>query len=163
MRIVQAPGEVVTAVDDEKFLFLAGSIEMGAAELWQDKATQLLAGEEKLCILNPRRDDWDSSWKQSIDNDQFREQVEWELNGLEVADIVLLVFDPNTKSPITLLELGLLVAWRVAGAKDIVVVCPDGFWRKGNVDVVCHRYDIMQSNTLEEGIDRVRECMGMMR
>jgi len=59
-------------------IFLAGSIEMGAAEKWQDKIVQALTDKDVL-ILNPRRDDWDSSWKQTKDNKQFREQVEWEL------------------------------------------------------------------------------------
>ena len=58
-----------------KSIFLAGSIEMGIAESWQEKVVQELKNEPVI-ILNPRRDDWDSSWEQKIDNLQFREQVE---------------------------------------------------------------------------------------
>jgi hypothetical protein len=36
----------------------------------------------QILVLNPRREDWDSSWIQSIDNPQFREQVEWEIYAL---------------------------------------------------------------------------------
>jgi len=46
-------------------------------------------------------------------------------------------FDPNTKSPISLLELGLH-----ANSGKMIVCCPKGFWRKGNVDIVCERYDV---------------------
>jgi hypothetical protein len=46
-------------------------------------------------------------------------------------------FDPNTKSPISLLELGLF-----AQSKKLIVCCPRGFWRKGNVDITCDRYGI---------------------
>jgi hypothetical protein len=46
-------------------------------------------------------------------------------------------FDPATKAPVTLLELGL-----AAESGKTVVCCPDGFWRKGNVDIVCKRYRI---------------------
>lgn len=42
-------------------VFLAGSIEMGAAEDWQDKLTKLLNHPNIDYILNPRRDDWDST------------------------------------------------------------------------------------------------------
>ena len=63
-------------------VFLAGSIEMGKAENWQDKVERLLANED-IIIYNPRRDDWNSSWVQSKDNPQFREQVEWELDYAE--------------------------------------------------------------------------------
>lgn len=50
-------------------VFLAGSIEMGAAKEWQQQAIDLfdsMIPEEQrsdYLILNPRRPDWDSSWK----------------------------------------------------------------------------------------------------
>jgi len=125
-------------------VFLAGSIEMGAAENWQDKLTGLLSDTDGY-ILNPRRDDWDSSWEQSIENAQFRNQVCWELKAMELADRILMYFDPATKSPISLLELGMY-----CGSGKLVVCCPDGFWRKGNVDVVCERYHTPQVKTIEE-------------
>lgn len=132
-------------------VFLAGSIEMGKAVDWQSAITQAL-NEESVIVLNPRRDDWDSSWEQKIENKQFKEQVDWELNALEYADIILMYFDPATKSPISLLELGLF-----AETGKLIVCCPDGFWRKGNVDIVCERYGITQVNTLEEMIELATE------
>ena len=42
-------------------VFLAGSIEMGAAEDWQARLTHALQDLDVL-ILNPRRDEWDASW-----------------------------------------------------------------------------------------------------
>lgn len=135
--IVKPPASIPKKISD-KSVFLAGSIEMGKAEDWQSKVERLLTDEDVM-IFNPRRDDWDSSWEQKIENDQFREQVEWELTALELSDLILLYFDPTTKSPISLLELGLH-----ADDKKLVVCCPDGFWRKGNVDIVCKRYGIPQ-------------------
>ena len=129
-----------------KKLFLAGSIEMGIAENWQQKVCRLLKDTDWI-LLNPRRDDWDSSWVQSIENGQFREQVEWELLAQETADRIIMYFDPNTKSPISLLELGLF-----AKTGKMIVVCPNGFWRKGNVDIVCNRYKVLQKETIEEAI-----------
>lgn len=125
-----------------KSVFLAGSIELGKAADWQTKVTKHLKDEvgrykENYYIFNPRRDDWDSSWEQSIDNPQFNEQVNWELTALDCAKKILMYFDPATKSPISLLELGIY-----ATSKKMIVCCPNGFWRKGNVDVVCRRYDI---------------------
>jgi hypothetical protein len=131
------------------YLFLAGSIEMGAAENWQEKVKRLMHYTDWI-LLNPRRDDWDSSWKQEKDNYQFREQVEWELNWQERATKILMYFDPNTKSPISLLELGLF-----ARTEKMVVVCPKGFWRKGNVDIVCKRYHVEQVNTIEQAIKKI--------
>jgi len=143
MQIIKAPNPIPS------FLFLAGSIEMGTAENWQER-TQKLLEETHWIILNPRRDDWDSSWKQDISNPQFKEQVKWELTAMERADCILMHFDPSTKSPITLLELGLH-----ANGEKLVVSCPDGFWRKGNVQIVCKEYKIPLFNSLEEALENI--------
>lgn len=134
-------------------VFLAGSIEMGTAERWQEIVE---AGIEDLNIilLNPRRDAWDSSWSQTLDNPQFREQVEWELEAQERADIIAVYFAPNTKAPVTMLELGLC-----ARQKKAIVCCPEGFWRKGNIDIVCLRYGINQVSTLDELIAEIRSAI----
>lgn len=132
MREIKAPNDVPLLGAK---LFLAGSIEMGTAEKWQERVVRELQDTDWI-ILNPRRDDWDSTWEQKESNPQFREQVMWEVKAQEVADIILMYFDPNTKAPITLLELGLF-----ADSGKLVVVCPEGFWRKGNVEVVCKYYD----------------------
>ena len=63
-------------------------------------------------------------------------------------------FAPDTKSPISLLELGLF-----ADRKDMIVVCPDGFWRKGNVEFVCKEYGIPLLNTLEDGLKELNKYM----
>ena len=146
MKIIKAPNKIS---DAGHTIFLAGSIEMGKAENWQDKVVRLLKDKDVI-IFNPRRDDWDSSWKQSKDNKQFREQVEWELKAQEHADIILMYFDPNTKAPISLLELGLF-----ASSGKMIVVCPNGFWRKGNVDIVCEKYEIKQAETIEEAVKKI--------
>jgi hypothetical protein len=61
-------------------------------------------------------------------------------------------FDPNTQSPISLLELGL-------HARDgkLIVLCPEGFWRKGNVDIVCEKYGVKQVESFEELIKAINE------
>lgn len=117
-------------------VFLAGSIEMGKAEDWQARVTKDLSDGD-VVIFNPRRDAWDSSWEQRADNAQFREQVLWELEALERADVIALCFVPGTMSPISLLEFGLH-----ARKGNVVVLCPEGFWRKGNVDVTAAKYGV---------------------
>jgi hypothetical protein len=137
-------------------IFLAGSIEMGVADNWQ---TRFIAGLEDhpVTLLNPRRDDWDASWEQSIDNPQFAEQVNWELDKMTNADFVAFYFDPKTKSPITLMELGLMAGLSKSRGwyfkREAVVCCPPGFWRKGNVDIICQRAGIKMVDTLEDLIE----------
>lgn len=141
---IQAPNK------SPKKVFLAGSIEMGKAEKWQEKIVRECK-EKAFIFLNPRRDDWDSSWTQSIDNHNFSEQVNWELDCLEESDYIVMYFDPNTMSPISLLELGLH-----ATSGKLIVCCPEGFWRKGNVDIVCKRNNIYQTNNIEGVIEYLK-------
>ncbi|MDA0266122.1 MAG: nucleoside 2-deoxyribosyltransferase domain-containing protein [Cyanobacteria bacterium] len=124
-------------------VFLAGSIEMGRAEDWQAAVSRSLQSED-IVILNPRRDDWDPTWAQHMDNPPFREQVEWELAAQERATLIVMYFAPSTQSPISLLELGLF-----ARSQKLVVCCPEGFWRKGNVDIVCDRYNVPMVDDLD--------------
>jgi hypothetical protein len=143
MREIKAPHFVS---DRLATIFLAGSIEMGVAEQWQERVVKMLK-DSHWTLLNPRRDDWDNSWEQKMSDERFTEQVQWELQGLESCEKVIMYFDPTTKAPITLLELGLIVS---LAPEKLMVVCPDGFYRKGNVQVVCDRYRVKMYDTLEK-------------
>jgi len=133
---IKAPNEAKELVTG-KTIFLAGSIDMGETEDWQEKLWQELKDDYDVTIYNPRRNDWDSSWKQDIDNPEFNEQVNWELNHQKNADIIAMYFAPESKAPISLLELGLF-----ADTGKMIVCCPEGFYRKGNVDIVCKKYGV---------------------
>jgi hypothetical protein len=141
MREVKAPSPPRL----QQRIFLAGSIEMGRAEQWQERVVRAMANLSEVVILNPRRDDWDPGWEQRADNPRFAEQVAWELDMLEAADIVVMYLAAGTKSPIGLLELGLC-----ARTGKLRVCCPAGFWRRGNVEVVCSRYRIPMFAALDD-------------
>lgn len=143
MKIVKAPERINLVLEKQPFIFLAGSIDMGAAVDWQKEVQDALEGFEGT-IFNPRRDDWDDTWEQDISNPQFYEQVTWVLNSLDHSDLILVYFDPKGKAPITLLELGLFKDRKIA------VCCPEGYWRRGNVQIVCERYDIPLMESLDE-------------
>ena len=138
-------------------IFLAGTIEMGNSEDWQQKVVsdfQDFYKEGEVVIFNPRRFDWDSSWEQSIENKQFSDQVNWELNALEASDFIIMFFDKNSKSPISMLELGLF-----ADSKKMLVCCEEGFWRKGNIDIVCKRKGIPTFENLEDLIKALKSLI----
>lgn len=128
---------------------------MGLAEDWQTRLTNELYNLD-VVLLNPRRDNWDSTWVQSIHNPQFSEQVNWELDALGASATIVFYFDPNTKSPITLMELGLVAAWHDYNGRQVIVCCPDGFWRKGNVEIVCARFGIPLYKTFDELVNAVK-------
>ena len=143
-------------------VFLGGSIEQGKAANWQDEIVKSFPFNVN--FLNPRRDSWDDTWVQDINNPNFFEQVTWELDMLDMADIIVMYFDPSTLSPISLLELGLYcsaVDYRYCSNKlKMLVCCPEGFWRKGNVDIVCQRYGVPMFNNMETLIVSLKSKIG---
>jgi len=149
---IQAPNDFETK-KDYKSVFLAGSIENGKAVKWQAELIKELT-DENIMFLNPRRADWNADWVQSIKNKEFKLQVTWELTALKFADLIVFYFDPKTKSPITLMELGLH-----ATSPNVIVCCPEPYWKKGNVDVVCELHGIQQVNTVTELAEAIKKSL----
>ncbi len=148
--IIKPPHSIPKEHINKPRVFLAGSIDMGKAENWQVRVEEALADLD-IVILNPRRDGWDWSTEQSIDNPIFAEQVNWEQDMMEMSNFHTFYFDPNGKSPITLMEFGMHMDW------DSVVCCQPGFWRKGNVDIICQRNDIDCYDNVDGFIKAVRD------
>lgn len=133
---------------DKPSIFLGGSIEDGNAPNWQPEAAQIL-DKMGYDVYNPRREKWGT-----LEQKELEFQINWELTGIETADIVLINLVSGTKSPISLLELGLC-----AGNPYMTpyVVCQPDFYRYTNVKVVCDRFGLKLLSSLEEfyaSIDR---------
>lgn len=160
MLILKPPQDISQAKGFK--IFLAGSIEMGSAEDWQTKLIKEIdefsLNKNNITIFNPRRDDWNSDWNsdwnQTIEDENFREQVKWELNALEQSNLILMYLDPDTKSPISLLELGLY-----AKGGFLNVCCPKGFYRNGNVDIVCSKYNVPIFEEWESFVNQVKKTL----
>jgi len=147
--VVTSP-QTLPATHDRPRVFLGGSIDMGKAVDWQAQVIAALADQD-VVILNPRRPDWNPAWKPVADEPEFRRQVEWELAALESADVIVLYLTPGSQSPISLLEMGLH-----ARSGKLVVLCPEGFWRKGNVDITGEKYGVKQVESLDALIAEVK-------
>lgn len=140
-------------------IFLAGSIEMGVAWNWQEtfvkklekhlesKSMRYLMNKE-LIVLNPRRPDWDDSWRQDIREANFFQQVEWELEFLDRAQYKIFYFAKDTLSPITLLELGTF-------HENAHVCWEDGYKRQGNLQVYCHKKKIKTYKSIDDLIQKI--------
>jgi len=136
-QVIKAPARL----ENGFLVFLSGSV---AGEDWR-AALMTKLKDHPIIFLDPRRDDWDSSWKQTKDDPKFSEQVNWELNGLEKSNVIALYFDAASESPISLLEFGLF-----GQSGKMIVCCPKGFPHKGNVDIVCEKYAIEQVGSLDD-------------
>ena len=117
-----------------KSVFLAGTIDNGDSLNWQDKTIIELINLGFDCdIYNPRREHWNSN--SSVDD--LINQIKWEQDHLDKADMIVMVLLDDSKSPISLLELGLY-----AKSKKIVVFCTTNFYRWDNVRLTCDKYHI---------------------
>jgi hypothetical protein len=136
-------------------LFTAGSIEMGAAVQWQQRLVHYLCGLP-ITITNPCRGEWDPNVDAKREDSQFFNQVEWELDALINAAVICYFFDCATVSPVTLMELGL---WAHSG--KIIVCCDQRYWRQGNVEIVCERYNIPYVSSFEKLVPALKDFMKM--
>lgn len=152
MKVYTAPDPLLNITNYKNRIFLAGSIENGAAEEWQLEVIERIETSglimTETCFINPRRPKWPKDEEQSYYNTVLNHQISWELKGLEISTKVLMYLQPNTLSRISVLELG-------AFKHKCIVVCPDGFDRKANIDVFCERYMIPLYTTLEEALNIV--------
>lgn len=136
-------------------IFLAGSIENGTAKDWQKEAVNIFQKEEhkfnkEPVLINPRRDDWNSSLVMEYTNPEAYQQVMWEVNNLDNVDYILMYFAAGTYSPISLLELGIYIH-----SNKLHVICEDGYRSKANVDIVCGIYHIPQYNSLADAVEGI--------
>lgn len=122
---------------EKSSVFLAGTIDMGNSVDWQAWAAEQLRGHVDF-VFNPRRPDWDASW--AHDSLEMTRQINWELDHLlDYADVKAFYFAKASMSPISFLELGLCLR---KNAGQTIVYCPQGFYRKSNVDVTCSRFGV---------------------
>ena len=138
--------QVITAPERKPItnqsIFLAGTIDDGKSEDWQSKLIKEFS-EYNITILNPRRNNWGD-----LSDNELRKQITWELDHLEKADIIFMYIIGTSKSPISLLEMGIHI-------KDskLIVVCEPEFYRYENVRITCEYYNAELYDSLGLGID----------
>lgn len=141
--------------DCEDFsIFLAGTIDNGKSTDWQQQLIDNISDRvpDSLTIYNPRRDNWDDN----ADIDTLRDQIDWEQKHLEICGIIVMVLLDDSKSPISLMELG-----EFCDSQKIMVFCTEKFYRFENVNDLCKRFQIplYKTNDIKEISDKVLESI----
>lgn len=160
--------------DKDSFkIFLAGTIDNGESEDWQSKLIWKLAlytcsndneidlgsgydfslGAEDnndIIVFNPRRDNWNKSFTEK----QLEEQIKWEQDHLDEADLIIMYLADNSKSPISLLELGLY-----GPDGKMIVFCTENFYRATNVKLTCWKYliPLIQSTDINNAAKEIEK------
>jgi hypothetical protein len=113
-------------------VFLAGTIDNGDSSNWQEDLINKCK-DLNVTFYNPRR----KEWMQNPTSEDMEKQIKWEQEHLDKADLIVMFLLDGSKSPISLLELGLY-----AQSKKIFVFCNPAFYRWDNVRLTCDKYHI---------------------
>ena len=141
-------------------VFLAGTIEMGRGIPWHADAAARIYGSLKaktgglrrmpaLTFFNPRRD---GGFTPGMEERQIR----WEQKRLREADYLFMYLQPDTKSPISLLEFGQFIS-----SGRLYVACAPGFYRWRNLKITAE-FDRMSdhvADSVDECVERLTDAM----
>ena len=129
---MEEPSEEEISSGDYVTIFLAGTIDMGNSENWQVALVETFSSSEGRYILyNPRRDTFTNT------PEEMEYQVNWELDHLEKSQIIIMNILGSSKSPVTLLEMGLFMK-----SGKLLVACEPDYYRHANVLLTCARYNV---------------------
>ena len=128
--------------DYQLSIFLAGTIDMGSSRDWQQEFIQQLIKASQnvkeqtgtIAVFNPRRP---PEYGVSNPNFDLRDQIRWELEHLEKANTIIMYIIGSSKSPVSLIELGLF-----ARSKKLTVICEPDYFRYTNVEETCKFYNV---------------------
>ncbi len=117
-------------------VFLAGAIDMGEADYWQEDVIFELQDYDGLVLINPRRD--------QFTEDTLDEQILWELDALHAVDQILMWFPKNAKAPVSFFESGLFMS-----SGKLSIGAELGFYRRRNLELTCKYYGVPLWQTLD--------------
>ena len=113
-------------------VFLAGTIDMGNSVDWQARLVGTFSScEGRYILYNPRRDNFTNT------PEEMEYQVNWELDHLEKSQIIIMNILGSSKSPVTLLEMGLFMK-----SGKLLVACEPDYYRHDNVRITCAKYNV---------------------
>lgn len=135
--------------DDERLkVFLAGTIDNGDSENWQEQVIERFTFNPNIKFYNPRRKNWDKN----ASEDELVYQIQWEQEYLDKADLIIMAISDDSKSPISLMELGLY-----AKEQKMIVFCNPSFYRYMNVKLTCEKYNIPLEENFIDNICNIIE------
>jgi hypothetical protein len=160
--VVQAPSRPSDDMAPRPSVFLGGTTSATPSGDWRRRLAACLASHPVL-LLDPRRADWDAGWREDLSDARWAEQVAWELDMQERADVLVFLLHPVSDAPVSLLELGLCAN---DPARRVVVCALDGYPRSGNVEAVCRRYGrelVRTEEALGESVKAALEAIAEAR
>ena len=122
---------------NQRSIFLAGSMDHKQEGSWRDEISAEFGTYPIFDPTNTKHD--------QLNPEEMKRHIDWELDALQLSDMILLNFLPNALSPISLVELGLYV-----NSKKLIVICPKEFYKSSYVHTLCEKYNTPIFNNIKE-------------
>lgn len=146
-----APGQLsIKNGDGNKSIFLAGMIS-GAAD-WQGNAAKVLLPHFN--VFNPRRKMYNN-----LIPDEEHNQIAWEHFYLNLADIVLFNFRPETVGPITLFEYGKMLEKTKRTWQKLYVCVDKNYQRKNDIYIQTELENPQLAKNIFDNVDKMCEAI----
>ncbi|TYA78616.1 nucleoside 2-deoxyribosyltransferase domain-containing protein [Seonamhaeicola marinus] len=139
--MIYTPHNQIKAKETHKdYVFLAGSIDLNLDGNWREQVINLIG--DKVHFIDPT-----ISGHDAMNDLQMESHINWELDMLDLADKVFLNFLEESKSPISLVELGMYTR-----TSKLIVVCPNAFYKSRYIKTLCKKYKIPLFTTLDAAV-----------
>ncbi len=139
---------------ESRIFLLAGASETDGGSRWQELVAARISKMGHIALCTPPREN--GTGMAPFENPHFFQSRSWELDALDLAEFVVFHLDSLSRSPEGLLELGYAAA---KYPQKVCVICPEGFWCKGLVDLFCYREDLMKYKSVDEMLDAINQMM----
>lgn len=122
---------------NQRSIFLAGSMDHKQEGSWRDTISAEFGAYS---IFDPTNNNHDH-----LNTKEMKRHINWELDALQLSDMILLNFLPNAQSPISLVELGMYIR-----SNKLIVICPQEFYKSNYVHTLCKKYNTPIFNNITE-------------
>ncbi|KAF2270342.1 hypothetical protein CC78DRAFT_451341, partial [Lojkania enalia] len=99
-----------------------------------------------ITIFDQRSSDWHQTQRLGNSHTSSKKYLSWKLACLEEADVIALYLQPVLISSSDMLELRIY-----SSSGKLVVCCPEGLWRRGDVEIVCQDFASGDNGKAEGG------------
>ncbi len=134
--------ELSTIKLEKPSIFLAGSMAIGDRMNWRTRAINTF--EKRYHLFDPT-----NVHHADLNDSEMSKHIKWEWEALKHSDAILFNFNAESKSPISLLELGMYIR-----SEKIVVVCPKEFYQSHYIETLCSEEQVPLFQSIEEVLNR---------
>ncbi|SEC82566.1 Nucleoside 2-deoxyribosyltransferase like [Tenacibaculum sp. MAR_2009_124] len=131
--------------NSKKLVFLAGSLSIDKIDNWRN--TLVNSYSTNFDFIDPTNDNY-----VLLNTSQMEKHINWELEGLELSDIIFMNLLPESKSPISMVELGLY-----AKSNKLIICCPEIFYQYRYIKTIAKKYNAALFTELEKGIQHLKK------